>query len=79
MAFRTERGDARARLVAVERADVPAAGAAEVRAAAPHAARGLARWLDALAVAPPGRFAYAVPAADGDGTDHLTVVADVLP
>jgi hypothetical protein len=62
---------ARARIVEIERAG-GAGGAAR-----PHAARGLARWLDALAAAPAGRFAYRVPAEDGDGVDALTVIAEV--
>jgi hypothetical protein len=62
---------ARARIVEIERA---AGASGETR---PHAARGLARWLDALAAAPAGRFAYRVPAEDGDGVDELTVIAEV--
>ncbi|HWO20754.1 MAG TPA: hypothetical protein VNO30_18435 [Kofleriaceae bacterium] len=46
--------------------------------AVPHAAAGLARWIDALAAAPPGRFSYPVPAADGDGVDRITIVAELL-
>jgi hypothetical protein len=63
----------RVRLVALERA-VSRGGAGAPR---PHAARGLARWLDALAGAPAGRLAYAVPAEDGDGVDDITVIAEV--
>jgi hypothetical protein len=59
-------------IVKLERA--PGAGDAAIQ---PHAARGLARWLDALAAAPAGRSAYRVPAEDGDGTDELTVIAEV--
>jgi len=62
---------ARARIVEIERA---AGAGGEAR---PHAARGLARWLDALAAAPAGRFAYRVPAEDSDGVDALTVIAEV--
>jgi len=61
----------RLRLVAIERSD------AEVDAH-PHATRGLAAWLAALDAAPPGTFAYRVPAADGDGCDAITVVAEVV-
>jgi hypothetical protein len=65
----------RVRLIAVERSAMPHAAACPNPM--PHAARGLAVWLDALAVAPAGRFEYRVPAADGDGIDVLTLVAEV--
>jgi len=59
----------RVRLVAIES---PGSAGGGPR---PHAARGLVRWLDALAAAPAGRMAYRVPAEDGDGVDELTVIA----
>jgi hypothetical protein len=46
-------------------------------AARPHATRGLARFLDAVLVAPPGRFTYAVPDADGDGIDRIAIIVEV--
>jgi hypothetical protein len=61
----------RVRVLAIERERDPTA------AAIAHAASGLARWIDALATAPPGRFHYAVPAVDGDGVDRITIVAEV--
>jgi hypothetical protein len=67
----TARPAGRARIVAVERES----GAAAAPLA--HAARGLVRWLDALAVAPAGAHRYVVPAADGDGFDRVAVVAEV--
>jgi hypothetical protein len=72
----------RVRLLAVERSPRRAATAAEhVRPAGEtpvaHAAAGLARWLEALAAAPPGVHRYAVPACDGDGLDDLAIVAEV--
>lgn len=65
------------RLVAVERAPLtrPSEGAPDADAAA-----GLRRWIAALsAFAARGRgpHAYAVPPADGDGRDRITVVAEV--
>lgn len=73
----------RVRLVAVERRPLasPAGAAGGMRSSgwAPiaHAAAGLARWLDALAAAAPGRHRYTVPARDGDGIDHIELVAEV--
>jgi hypothetical protein len=65
------------RLVAVERAPIaPEAAAAPIA----DAAGGLRRWIEALsafAVRGRGPFAYAVPSADGDGRDRITVVAEV--
>jgi len=72
LAFSRDRGEARIRLVAIERAD-----ASEATDAVPHAAHGLASWLAALEAAPPGTHRYAVPARDGDAIDHITVVAEV--
>lgn len=66
---------ARARLAGIERAHGGTRDAAPPR---PHAALGLVRWLDALAGAPPGRFAYAVPAEDGDGVDRIAIIAEVV-
>jgi hypothetical protein len=43
----------------------------------PHAAAGLARWLEALAAAPAGVHRHAVPGRDGDGIDRITIVAEV--
>jgi hypothetical protein len=63
----------RAQIVAIER-DRGTTTPSHVR---PHAGAGLARWLDALAAAPPGRFAYAVPMIDDDGVDRITVLAEV--
>jgi hypothetical protein len=64
-------GTSRVRLLAIEREREPEA------AAVAHAASGLARWIDALAAASPGRFCYAVPAVDGDGVDRITVVTEM--
>lgn len=76
--FRASAADAPAiRLVAVERAPLPPDAGTPPR---PDAAAGLRRWLDALAIfarAEKGPFAYAVPPADGDGRDRITVVAEV--
>lgn len=83
---RTRSVGARVRVVAIERADGSGAiqrsgdpiqrgeGGGE---AMPHSARGLAAWLAALATAPAGRFAYEVPARDGDGLDRITIIAEV--
>jgi len=62
----------RAQVLAIERDR-----AREPVPAVPHAAAGLARWIDALAAAPPGRFSYPVPAIDGDGLDRITIVAEL--
>jgi hypothetical protein len=64
----------RARLVAIERGPLGAGAGAPP---APHAVRGLARWLDALADAPAGVHRYRVPARDGDGIDQLELVVEV--
>ena len=73
------RGDGKAiRLVAVERAPLGRFTAAAPPR--PDAATGLRRWLEALssfAARERGPFAYAVPPADGDGRDRITVVAEV--
>jgi hypothetical protein len=71
LAFARARGDARVRLVAIERGD------ATDHAAVPHAAHGLINWLAALESAPPGTHRYVVPAHDGDAIDQITVVAEV--
>jgi hypothetical protein len=77
--FRAAPGDGKAvRLVAVERAPFGrfTAGAPP----RPDAATGLQRWFEALssfAAHARGPFAYAVPPADGDGRDRITVVAEV--
>jgi hypothetical protein len=73
----------RVRLVAVDRRPLgPPGGSAhgprtDGDAPVAHAAAGLARWLDALAAAPTGLHRYAVPARDGDGIDHIEIVAEV--
>jgi hypothetical protein len=73
-------GDGQAiRLVAVERAPL-VSQAAVGPLLRPHSAAGLQRWLDALssfAAQERGPFAYAVPPADSDGRDRITVVAEV--
>jgi hypothetical protein len=58
------------RLVGIERVRAPAA-------ARPHAAAPAQGLLAALRQRPPGRFAYPVPAAHGDGVDAITVVWEV--
>jgi hypothetical protein len=63
----------RVRLVAIERRSLEPGSEAPVA----HAAAGLARWLEAVAAAPPGLHRYAVPARDGDGVDHIEIVAEV--
>ena len=74
----------RVRLVAIERR--PRRVAHEVAeparlrdndAPVAHAAAGLARWLEAVAAAPPGLHRYLVPARDGDGIDDIAIVAEV--
>jgi hypothetical protein len=45
--------------------------------AQPHAAGGLARWLEAIAGAPAGRFQYSVPDRDGDGLDRVELDVEV--
>jgi len=70
-------GAAGVRLIAVERAPLPPDAGAPPR---PDAASGFRRWLDALtafARDERGPFAYAVPPADGDGRDRITIVAEV--
>ena len=47
------------------------------RAPQPHAARGLLRWLAALADCPSGRFVYDVAPEDGDGLDRISIVAEI--
>lgn len=64
----------RVRLVAVERRSLEPS---EDEAPVAHAAAGLARWLETVAAAPPGLHRYAVPARDGDGVDHIEIVAEV--
>jgi hypothetical protein len=77
--FRSQPDDGTAiRLIAVERA--PAGREIARTPPVPDAAAGLRRWLDALAsfaAHERGPFAYAVPPADGDGRDRITVVAEV--
>ena len=77
--FRAAPGDGKAvRLVAVERARLGRFSAAAPPR--PDAATGLQRWFEALssfAARARGPFAYAVPPADGDGRDRITVVAEV--
>jgi len=67
----------RVRLVAIERTPIGDAGRDAGEPPAPHAVRGIARWLDALAGAPAGTHRYRVPARDGDGIDQLEIVAEV--
>jgi len=64
----------RVRLIAIERRPVELP---DREAPVAHAAAGLARWLDALAAAPPGLHRYAVPARDGDGVDQIELIAEV--
>lgn len=71
IAFSRTRGDARVKLLAIERAS------SSDTAAVPHAAHGLVNWLAALEAAPAGVHRYAVPVRDGDAIDHITVVAEV--
>jgi hypothetical protein len=65
----------RIRLVAVTRGDRATSVASEAQ---PHAARGLAAWLHALANAPVGSTTYRVPASDGDGIDDVDVTTEVV-
>jgi hypothetical protein len=60
----------RFRIIEITRAD----GGGVAR---PHSTGGLARFLETLRVAPPGRFTYAVPDIDGDGIDRIAIVVEV--
>jgi hypothetical protein len=60
----------RVRIVEISRAD----GGGPAR---PHATAGLARFLEVVRTAAPGRFTYAVPDADGDGIDRIAIVVEV--
>ena len=67
----------RVRLVAIERTPIGDLGRAAGEPPAPHAVRGIARWLDALADAPAGTHRHRVPTRDGDGIDQLAIVVEV--
>jgi hypothetical protein len=68
----------RVRLIGVERRPLAAAETeTETEAPVAHAAAGLARWLEGIAVGPPGLHRYAVPARDGDGLDQIEIIAEV--
>lgn len=67
----------RIRLVAIERGPLGAERTGAGEPPVPHAVRGLARWLEALADAPAGTHRYHVPARDGDGIDPLEIIVEV--